>query len=553
VFLLLAFLPLQSLSAAPYPDRFVWVFGWGLRSDKDVTEINHLLETSAHAGLNGAVLSANLDTLCKQSPDYFRRLDQVKGTCDRLGLELIPSVFSVGYGGGALAHNRQLAEGLPVVDAPFVVKNGQAQLAPDPAVRIVNGGFEEFYGNQFSGFSFHDQPGVISLVDTQVFHSGRASIRLENFSADPHGHGRVMQKVKVHPQRCYRLSVWVKTEGLQPVSAFEVTILANNRPIAPRKFELSSTSDWKKLTLLVNSLEYDSLNVYAGVWGGRSGRLWLDDWTLEELGPMNALRRPGTPFSVRSVDGSVTYTEGQDYERFEDPEFNFYRLDRQSPPLRLRAGSRIAEGQRLRVSWFHPMVIYESQVTVCMAEPELYDIYDHESKLLAEHLHPKRVLLNMDEIRMGGTCDLCQGNELGTLLGRCITKQTEILRRHLPGAQIYIWSDMLDPNHNAHGNYYLAKGDFAGSWQHIPKDLVMAVWGSEPQEKSLNFFSSQGFKTLAACYYDARDLTEVKAWLDVARHVPEVQGFMYTPWQRKYELVPQFGALLQVSGMTNNE
>ena len=142
--LLASIIVARSAWAASYPDRFVWVFGWGLRNDTEVGEITALLETAAKSGLNGAVLSANLDTLCKEPPGYFQRLDQVKAVCDRLGLELIPSIFSVGYGGGALAHNRDLAEGLPVTDAPFLVRNGEARLVPDAVARIVNGGFEEY-------------------------------------------------------------------------------------------------------------------------------------------------------------------------------------------------------------------------------------------------------------------------------------------------------------------------------------------------------------------------------------------------------------------------
>ena len=103
---------------------------------------------------------------------------------------------------------------------------------------------------------------------------------------------------------------------------------------------------------------------------------------------------------------------------------------------------------------------------------------------------------------------------------------------------------MLDPNHNAHGNYYLVEGDFTGSWNHVPKDLVIAVWGGEPREKSLRFFSEQGFRTIVACYYDAENLDEVKGWLQIARPLTNVRGFMYTPWQRKYELLPEFGELL---------
>jgi hypothetical protein len=257
------------------------------------------------------------------------------------------------------------------------------------------------------------------------------------------------------------------------------------------------------------------------------------------------LRREGTPFRVRSEDGSTTYIEGQDFAAYRDPQFNFYRADRDAAPIHLLPGSRIRDGERLRVSWFHPMVIHESQVTVCMAEPELYSIYEHEAKLLAEHLHPNRILLNMDEIRMGGTCDRCHGKDMAALLGECVSRQAAELRRYSPGAQIYIWSDMLDPNHNGHGNYYLVNGDFSGAWQRVPKDLVMAVWGGEPQEKSLRFFAEHGFQSLGACYYDAADLSEVKAWLSAARSISNVRGFMYTPWLRKYELLPQFGDLLR--------
>ena len=532
-------------ASAPYADRFVWVFGWNLDRDGDVTAISSLLDTASHHGVNGAVVSFGLDTLCKKSPVFFQRLDQIKQAGERNKIELIPAIFSVGYGGAALAHDRNLAEGVPVEDTLFAVQNAEARLVPDPVVQLANGGFEEFAGNRFKGFNFHDQPGEISFVDQQVKHSGRASLRLENFTANVHGHGRVMQEIRVHPRRCYRVSMWVKTQGLEPVSAFQVSLLAGNRSLAPRTFQLESTGDWRKLTLLFNSLNVDSVRLYAGLWGGKAGQVWLDDWTVEEVGPLNVLHRPGTPVTVRSEDGGMTYTEGKDYAPLDDQNYSPYRVDRPAPPLRLLPGGSIKDGQRLRVSWYHPMVVHDSQVTVCMGEPELYEIFDHEAKLLAERLHPRRVMLNMDEIRMGGTCRACRGRNMGELLGECITKQAQILRRHIPGVEIYIWSDMLDPNHNAHGDYYLVEGDYTGSWQHVPKDLIMAVWGGEPREKSLRFFAEQGFRTLVACYYDADDLNDVKGWIEAARPLANVRGFMYTPWQKKYELLPAFADLLR--------
>lgn len=529
---------------AEYPDRFVWVFGWGLGQDSDVAQVEQILNRAASSGYTGAVVSFGLDSLCKRSPEYFRRLEQVQAACQRNGLELIPSVFSVGYGGGVLSHNRYLAEGLPVRDALFEVREGLGHLVPEVPVEIGNGGFEDFSGNRLRGWRFHDQPGEVSFIDTAVFHGGRASLRMENFRANPHGHGRVMQEVAVHPHRCYKMSLWVKTEELQPVGGFMVQVLVEDRALAPVKFPISPTMDWTKLTLVFNSQKHDKVRVYAGMWGGRDGRLWIDDWTIEEMGPINVLRRPGTPVVVRNLEGTVTYEEGRDYLPLEDPAYSPYRVDRQAPPLRIAPNSRIGNGQRLRVSWYHSQKIHDSQVSVCMGEPELYEIFDHEAALLARHLKPKKVFLNMDEVRMGGTCEACRGSDMAQLLGQCITRQAAALRKHNPGVQIYIWSDMLDPNHNAHGNYYLVDGDFTGSWKHVPKDLVIAVWGGRPRPKSLEFFASEGFPMLIACYYDAADLEDVKGWLQAARSVPGVRGFMYTPWTKKYDLVEQFGRLI---------
>lgn len=546
-FLFLAAFPLEAQptkTGRPYADRFVWVFGWNLNHDPDLKSMTDLIKTAGEHGLNGAVLSANMDTLCKQPPDYFTRLEALQKACDDNHVELIPSLFSVGYGDSALAHNPNLAEGLPVTNAPFLVSNGVALFQPSDSVKIANGGFESYTGQNLKGFNFHDQPGTVSFIDTQTVHSGNASLRLENFTANPYGHGRVMQEIKLIPHRCYRLRLWVKTEALAPANTFQMLVLAKNREIVPRSFNLPATTEWRELTTVFNSMEFDKANLYVGVWGAKSGRLWLDDWSLEEVGPVNVLHRTGTPVTVRNEDNTITYSEGKDYAPLKDPNYALYRPDHASATLQIPTGSRIANSQKLNISWYHPEIIYDGQITVCMAEPELYEIFDHEAALMAKHLKPHRLLLSMDEIRMGGTCQACSGKNMGELLGQCVTRQSEILKRHFPGAQIYVWSDMFDPSHNAHGNYYLVSGDFTGSWKHIPKDLVMAVWSGEPRPRSLQFFADQGFSTLAACYYDADNLNDVKAWLEQSKNIPEVRGFMYTPWLKKYDLLPDFGALI---------
>lgn len=537
-----------AAAGAAYEDRFAWVFGWRLRTDAEVGEVSRIIETAAKHGCNGVVMEAGLDTLCKKTPDDFRRLEAVLRVCESNRIEFIPAIFSVGYGGFALAHDRNLAEGLPVEDAVFLAKGDEARHVPDESVRPANGGFEEFRGDRFGGWKFHDQPGVVSFADTNVVHGGRASLRLENFTANSNGHGRVMQELRVPPRRCLRVTFFVRSEGLEPARAFRVMAMAGPRTLASRDLGAIGTSGWQKASILMNTPDDGRVKLYTGVWGGKAGRVWIDDCTVEEVGPLNVLHRPGTPVTVRNGDGSVTYAEGRDYAPLEDPAFNPGRADRPAPALRLLPGGAIADGARLRVSWYYTAPVQNGQVSVCLAEPALDAIFDHEAKLLAERVRPRKVLLAVDEIRMGGTCRTCAGRNMGEVLGGCITRQVEALRRHIPGVAVYAWSDMFDPEHNAHGDYYLVRGDFAGSWSHVPKDIVMAVWGGKPRPTSLRFFADQGFRTLAACYYDAKDLESVKGWIEAARGVPGVRGFMYTPWRKSYDLLPAFGDLLRDAG-----
>lgn len=530
-----------------YPDRWVYV-SRGLGRDEDVDQIREIVRTASEHGLNGMVLAAGLDRLSRRSSDHLRRLQEVKNFCQEYKIEIIPIIFSVGYGGSVLGHNPNLAAGLPVKDALFVVKGSEARLLADPPVEIVNGGFEEFEGNRFKGYRFHDKPGQISFVDQETVKEGKTSLRFEHFGeVDPeHGHARIMQEVNVRPHRYYRITCWVKTAGLQ--GRFRIQVLTGDgRALAPYDPGVPETTDWRKVTMAFNSLEYNQVRLYAGLWGGKAGRAWLDDLRIEEIGLVNVLRRPGTPVTVTSEDGKVVYQEGSDYERTVDPNLSPWRAaEHDPPPIRILPESRIKDDQLLRVSFYHSMAVNRGQVSVCMSEPELYDIWREEARLLHEQLQPQKYLLSMDEIRAGGSCAACKARNvtMAEILGDCITKQVGILREINPDAEIYIWSDMLDPNHNAHGDYYLVDGDFTGSWRHVPEDLIIVCWYHRKREESLKFFSDLGFRTLAGAYYDGDTLDNPRDWLDSLDRTPGARGIMYTTWRNKYALLADFGDLV---------
>lgn len=528
----------------PYPYRWVYV-SRSLRDDRDVADVRDIVRTAFEHGLNGMLFAAGLDRLDLQPPDYFRRLQQVKEICDEYGIEIIPSIFFAGYGGSILGHNRNLAEGIPVSDALFVARNGEARLAPDPPVAFVNGGLEEYEGHRAKSHRLQDRPGDATFIDTTVTHSGSASLRFENFGGEP-GPVRLAQEIAVHPHRCYCLTAWVKTDRLEPGGSFRLNIMgADGRSLAPWEPELPSTADWRRLVLGFNSRDNATVRIYAGVSNGKCGRCWVDDFSIQEAGLVNVLRRPGTPITVHSEAKGAVYEEGRDYAPIADPQLNF-RFDHDGPPIRILPGSRIAEGERLRVSYYHGMPVNRGQVTVCMSEPEVYDIWRQQARLLHDALRPKAYVLSMDEVRAGGSCQACQRRQvtMAQILGNCISRQVEILRDVNPEAVISVWSDMLDPHHNARGNYYLVEGDYTGSWNYIPKDLIIVCWYYQKRRESLAHFSSLGFRTLAGAYYDADSLENPSGWLEALEATPNACGIMYTTWQNKYRLLAPFGDLV---------
>lgn len=541
---------LLALALAPSA-RQVFMDRWFYSShnvgdQKQLERLIELVDVAAAHGLNGLLLSSGFGALDLKSPQFFENLARLKRHCDARGIEIIPLLMSVGYAGALLAHDPNLAAGLPVRDALFVVHGREARLVADPPVEIKNGGFERWKGNRCLDFAFHDKPGKISFPDRSVFKEGKTSIRFESFHHDPkHGHARIMQRVRVHPYRAYVVSSWVKTENLSG-GGFRIAVYAHDRPLTYYDPRVPATTDWRRVNVVFNSLANSEVRVYAGVWGAKAGKFWIDGMQISEIGLVNVLRRPGTPVKVRSEATGVVYEEGRDYQRIVDPKMRVYRPYHEPPPIRLAASSRIKDGERLRVSWYHPVIIGRGQVTACMSEPKIYEIWRKQVELLHKHLKPGKYLLSMDEIRAGGSCEACRssGKSMAQILGECITRQYRIIKSVNPQAEVYIWSDMLDPNHNAHANYYMVEGDFTGSWNYIPKDLIIACWHHRIRDKSLKHFSSLGFRTIGAAYYDADDLQNPKDWIESLKATPGARGIIYTTWRRKYELLAPFGDLV---------
>jgi hypothetical protein len=521
-----------------------WVYSmYNLAVPKNVDVVSALIERAAKAGYNGIVLADfKFNRLGQMGPDYFKNVARVKAVADKHGVEIIPTLFPVGYSDGLLIHDPNLAEGLPVKDAPFVVKGREAVLVPDPPVALVNGDLEKADGNRFAGFALQDDPGVVTFADAEVHHGGARSCRFQDFKSGKSGNARLVQNVRVRPHASYRLSAWVKTRDLSPARPHFLAMGKSGKGLTFHEPHLKPTADWSLMEVTFNSLEETQVAVYVGLWGGKSGAFWIDDLKIEELGLVNVLRRDGCPLTVTSADGKTTYEEGRDYLPVRDA-----NLGKDSPgrkfgaghspaPLALTENSRIKDGDRLRVSWYHPVSIHDDQVMCCLTEPKLDELLRDQAKRVNDLLRPRTFFMGHDEIRVAGWCRACQstGKTPGQLLADNVRRCISILRELRPDAKIVVWSDMFDPNHNALDRYYLVNGSLKGSWEGLPKDAIIANWNRGKAEKSLPWFAERGHPLMLAGYYDAAPET-FSRWAEAARGVPNVRGFMYTTWRAKYD------------------
>ncbi len=531
-----------------------WVYvQTNLQVTENADQLAALLQRAQTAGYNGVLLADyKLNILDRVTDTYFENARRIRALCTELGLDLIPAIGSFGYSAGILAHDPNLAEGLPVRRMPMVVRDGQAILAESPH-NMISGDFEQYRDDRFAGWSFQDEPGRGTFVDRDVRHSGDASLRIEN-PADVTGNRRVNKKLVVRPFAQYHASVWIRTEGF--ASAADVRMFAigeDGRVLSFTHLGVQRDQDWTQHHIVFNSLDSREVLFYLGVWNGRGGKLWLDDARVVEEPFVNLVRRSSCPLEVTNETGTIRYEEGRDFAPLHDlqlgnvPYAGEYTVYHAPPQLTLLPGSQIREGQGLRVSYFHTIVIYDGQVCCSLSDPGVFEILEDQVRRVDELFAPRIWMLSHDEIRVANWSadDQRAGQTAGELLAGNVRRSIETIRRRSPNAEICCWSDMFDPHHNARDEYYLVRGDLAGSWEGLPSDVTIINWNHNQSQSSLRFFGERGHRQILAGYYD-HDPAAIRGWLSQASSGDHVSGVMYTTWQSNYRDLETFGSESQL-------
>ena len=464
----------------------------------NVGRLQRTMGQAKDLGYNGIVLEDfKFDILDRLEPEYFHNLKQVSLAAAKLELDLYPVIAKVGYSNGLLTVDPNLAEGVPVTGAPYRVRRDEA--AP-----------------------------VASL--------------LHGLTAD--------QVVQVSRFRQYHLSVEVRTKDFISREVTAAVRTTNGRSIAYFDRLPAANQEWQKHEVVFNSLDQDHLEVRPIGWLDGSGEYHCKNATLEEIRLVNVIRREGAPLTVSDQAGITFYQEGKDFEVEKSdtglmPRPGEYAAYHRPLRLLLPPGSAIGDGQTILVNYYHALVVREGSVTNCLSAEEVYQHIEDQIARVQALLAPKGFLLALDEVRVANWCETCRQRKLtpGQLLADHIRRCIELVHKRSPSADILVWSDMLDPLHNAHDHYYLVNGDANGSWEGLNEEVIIANWNFTAIEASPKWFAQRGHRQVVAGYFD-REIDEIGEWARVAANTQGVCGAMYVTWEQDYSHLGTFAGMM---------
>jgi hypothetical protein len=417
----------------------------------------------------------------------------------------VPGVFWLGRSHPLLARDPDLAEGLPVRRARFVVQGGIARIAADPSVALGT------------------RP---ARLEPEVHLNGRTA------TIGPHDRtARFGFRVAVSPWRCYHVAARVRTRNYTGEPA--IRVIGGRRRLDWSRLHIGKKQDWTIVHVVFNSLDNRSVEVQFGDWYPAAGTLEWRDWAIEEAGPVNLLSRDDTPFLIEGR------REGHDFAMVRDtllgmrPWRGQYEVWHEPPLIR----TSLPDGTELRASWYHAAVIGRDQVTACLSEPRTLQLLRDEARSVRSALGTRGYAMLHDEIRAMGWDPACMSGKVSP--GEILADHVRQCVRLLPGAELYVWGDMFDPHQNAVRDDYLINGSLAGSWTGLPSSVTILNWNAKHMRESLRFFAARGHRQVLCGFYDG-DPGGARWLVEQARGIRGVTGVMYTTWRGDYSQLEEF-------------
>jgi hypothetical protein len=208
-------------------------------------------------------------------------------------------------------------------------------------------------------------------------------------------------------------------------------------------------------------------------------------------------------------------------------------------------------GQIVAMDYYAAFLLPDTMgISMCLTEPAAFKWVAQNARAVKKQMAPTTgVLLGYDEIRQMNTCASCRARNMdaGPLLAWSIKQLIQVHRSLTPEAQLYIYSDMIDPYHNAHKDYYSVHGDLSGGWNAVASNIVILNWNLDNLRKSLSWFAGidprwpVSHQQLIAGYYDnPSGAAAAKQELEQAAGIPGILGLMYLSWSDNYSQLKSF-------------
>jgi hypothetical protein len=266
------------------------------------------------------------------------------------------------------------------------------------------------------------------------------------------------------------------------------------------------------------------------------------------------------PVIVAAADGGRIFIEGTDYDiQFGEIRHPFFtrchpgegffprhprwaESDNPATTIRRTVNSGIPDGADVKVTFTSicPDPWRPNKYRYCRSDSRLRE--DGPQNYLwrfctgpIRFLGARQFCLSVDETRCLGMDQRCRrrlsrGATPGRIWAEDIHYYYKTIRSHQPEAAIMMWSDMIDPYHNA-GTY-----DCKDAADHIielgMQDIIMMPWSLRQAEKSLRFLHKKGFRVMASCQEDGPD-AGARTW---SQHIntlfkkPKRKGLQFTTW-----------------------
>lgn len=491
-----------------------------------------------------------------------KSLADIKAAASKYGIEIIPEVMPVGASESILQDDLHLADGTPVREMLFHVAkspDGELFATPDRSSVLPRGDFSGTIEESASHWGFDpNAPGIMISHEAPPqssasleFHFGdQLEKELALNAQQKTANGELTSWHAIKPWHQYRLSFAIRTSGLATPAEdlgfyAEVTGRLESKPdaiIYPLERVTDSimpTQKWTLYSTILNSYEFKEAQLWIGSNEITAGHLWITNIRLEEVGGANLIRRSdlaetpdldeSLPLKVRLVETHEELKEGHDFTRWEDDlvaKTGWFQHEHSGTPIRIL--SQDLEGKTLSVDYYHVALPDRNRGYVCcsLRHPHVLKKFRSQVEQLQTILQPSRWLINHDEIRAYGHDPLSKGISPGRILAENLTYAQEIIKVANSNAEIIVFNDMYDPEHNALQKmtldekkkkvisfYPMINGQFYGSSDSFDPDTTILNWqtGSKLMtldgnvrswQRSLGHFKGLDAKQVISGFYD---------------------------------------------------